>query len=135
MPSTAPKCQFSLQCRIRRACHLQLRVTDLLPRDLEAPHLHRRRMGEDNWGHIVNLYDALLLVCSSPGALLNPALALHRHKGGTKERTDTCVLRGIRLWAGVHAGNERAHRSNDDILMRRRQPCGRLMNDQGGKGR
>jgi hypothetical protein len=34
-----------------------------------------------------------------------------------------------------HAGNERARRSNDDILMRCRQLCGRLMKDQGAEGR
>ena len=43
---------------------------------LGSAHVYRRRTGEANWQAVVQLYDALLLVCASPVVAINRALAL-----------------------------------------------------------
>jgi len=43
---------------------------------LGSAHVYRRRTGEANWEAVVQLYDALLLVCASPVIAINRALAL-----------------------------------------------------------
>jgi predicted RNA polymerase sigma factor len=43
---------------------------------LGSAHVHRRRTGRANWEAVVQLYDALLLVCASPVVAINRALAL-----------------------------------------------------------
>jgi predicted RNA polymerase sigma factor len=48
---------------------------------LQSAHVHRCRTGEDNWEHVVSLYDALLQVSSSPVVRLNRALALAETQG------------------------------------------------------
>jgi len=50
------------------------------------------------------------------GASLNPALSIAATQGPHEGGAGACVMQGLRLWAGVHAGNGRAQRSNDDIL-------------------
>src|SRR5262245_38248799 len=48
---------------------------------VQSAHAHRCRTGEDNWGHVVSLYDALLQVSGSPVVRLNRALALVETRG------------------------------------------------------
>ena len=43
---------------------------------LGSAHVYRRRTGQANWEAVVQLYDALLLVCASPVIAINRALAL-----------------------------------------------------------
>jgi len=43
---------------------------------LGSAHVYRRRTGQANWEAVVQLYDALLLVCASPVVAINRALAL-----------------------------------------------------------
>ena len=48
---------------------------------LQSAHIHRRRTGESNWAAIVELYDALFALGSSPVVAINRALALAEVKG------------------------------------------------------
>jgi RNA polymerase sigma-70 factor (ECF subfamily) len=48
---------------------------------LQSAHVHRCRTGEDNWGHVVSIYDALLEVSGSPVVRLNRALAVAETQG------------------------------------------------------
>jgi predicted RNA polymerase sigma factor len=43
---------------------------------LGSAHVHRRRTGQANWEAVVQLYDALLVLCDSPVVAINRALAL-----------------------------------------------------------
>ena len=48
---------------------------------LQSAHAHRCRTGEDNWGHVLSLYDALLELSGSPVVRLNRALAIAETQG------------------------------------------------------
>jgi predicted RNA polymerase sigma factor len=48
---------------------------------LQSAHAHRCRTGENNWAHVVSLYDALLVVSGSPVVMLNRALAVAETQG------------------------------------------------------
>src|SRR5262249_25362933 len=48
---------------------------------LQSAHVHRRRTGEANWSEVVQLYDALLRMVSSPVVAINRALALAELEG------------------------------------------------------
>jgi RNA polymerase sigma-70 factor (ECF subfamily) len=48
---------------------------------LQSAHVHRCRTGEDNWSHVVGLYDALLELGGSPVVRLNRALAIAETEG------------------------------------------------------
>jgi predicted RNA polymerase sigma factor len=50
---------------------------------LGSAHVYRRRTGQANWEAVVQLYDALLLVCASPVVAINRALALAEIHGPT----------------------------------------------------
>jgi hypothetical protein len=120
----------------RSARHPRLRVTDLLPRTWRHPICIAARTGRT----IGDTSSISMTPCCWSAArreLCSTRLcALQRHKGGTKERADR--YGGMRLWAGVHAGNERAQRSNDDInddiLVRRRQTLRQAHEWSGRKG-
>jgi RNA polymerase sigma-70 factor (ECF subfamily) len=43
---------------------------------LQSAHVHRLRSGQANWGAVVQLYDALMALSSSPVVALNRALAI-----------------------------------------------------------
>ena len=48
---------------------------------LQSAHAHRCRTGEDNWDHVLSLYDALLELSGSPVVRLNRALAIAETQG------------------------------------------------------
>jgi predicted RNA polymerase sigma factor len=48
---------------------------------LGSAHVHRRRTGQANWEAVVQLYDALLLLCDSPVVAINRALAVAEMQG------------------------------------------------------
>jgi predicted RNA polymerase sigma factor len=48
---------------------------------LGSAHVYRRRTGQANWQAVVQLYDALLLVCDSPVVAINRALAIAEMRG------------------------------------------------------
>ena len=48
---------------------------------VQSAHAHRCRTGEDNWGHVLSLYDALLELSGSPVVRLNRALAIAETQG------------------------------------------------------
>jgi RNA polymerase sigma-70 factor (ECF subfamily) len=48
---------------------------------LQSAHVYRCRTGENNWAHVVSLYDALLEVSGSPVVMLNRALAVSETQG------------------------------------------------------
>ena len=48
---------------------------------LQSAHVHRCRTGDDNWSHVVSLYDALLELGGSPVVRLNRALAIAETEG------------------------------------------------------
>jgi predicted RNA polymerase sigma factor len=50
---------------------------------LGSAHVYRRRTGQANWEAVVQLYDALLLLCASPVVAINRALALAEIHGPT----------------------------------------------------
>ena len=43
---------------------------------LQSVHVHRRRMGHDNWAEVVQFYDALVALTDSPVVAINRALAI-----------------------------------------------------------
>jgi RNA polymerase sigma-70 factor (ECF subfamily) len=43
---------------------------------LQSAHVHRRLTGHNNWAEVVQLYDALASITSSPVVLINRALAI-----------------------------------------------------------
>jgi RNA polymerase sigma-70 factor (ECF subfamily) len=43
---------------------------------LQSAHVHRCRAGENNWMHVVQLYDALFAISGSPVVAINRALAI-----------------------------------------------------------
>lgn len=50
---------------------------------LQSAHVHRRRTGQDNWGAVVQLYDALSALTGSPVVAINRALAIAEVQGAT----------------------------------------------------
>lgn len=48
---------------------------------LQSAHVHRRRTGRANWPDVVQLYDALLALASSPVVAINRALAIAHVRG------------------------------------------------------
>ncbi|HJX28720.1 MAG TPA: DUF6596 domain-containing protein [Thermoanaerobaculia bacterium] len=50
---------------------------------LQSAHVHRRRTGQDNWGAVVQLYEALSALTGSPVVAINRALALAEIQGAT----------------------------------------------------
>jgi predicted RNA polymerase sigma factor len=48
---------------------------------LGSAHVHRRRTGQANWEAVVQLYDALLVLCDSPVVAINRALAVAEMQG------------------------------------------------------
>ena len=48
---------------------------------LQSAHAHRRRTGTANWEAVLELYDALLLLCPSPVVAVNRALAVAEVRG------------------------------------------------------
>lgn len=48
---------------------------------LQSAHVHRRMTGEQNWGDIVELYDALLALSASPVVAINRAVAIGEANG------------------------------------------------------
>lgn len=48
---------------------------------LQSAHIHRRRTGKENWGAVVQLYDALSALTSSPVVAINRALAIAEWQG------------------------------------------------------
>jgi predicted RNA polymerase sigma factor len=61
---------------LRRASALGAIGRYQLEAALGSAHVYRRRTGQANWEAVVQLYDALLLVCASPVVAINRALAL-----------------------------------------------------------
>ena len=61
---------------IRRAGSMRSIGRYQLEGALGSAHVYRRRTGQANWEAVVQLYDALLLVCASPVIAINRALAL-----------------------------------------------------------
>lgn len=43
---------------------------------VQSAHVHRCRTGENNWAHVISLYDALLSICTSPVLRLNRSVAV-----------------------------------------------------------
>jgi RNA polymerase sigma-70 factor (ECF subfamily) len=50
---------------------------------LQSAHVYRCRTGRDNWGAVVELYDALLALSSSPVVAINRALAVAELNGAS----------------------------------------------------
>jgi predicted RNA polymerase sigma factor len=50
---------------------------------LQSAHVHRRRTGDANWAAVVQLYDALLALSSSPVVAINRAVAIAELKGAS----------------------------------------------------
>jgi predicted RNA polymerase sigma factor len=50
---------------------------------LQSAHVHRRRTGDANWAAVVQLYDALLALSSSPVVAINRALAIAELHGAS----------------------------------------------------
>ena len=50
---------------------------------LQSAHVHRRRTGRANWVEVVQLYDALLAISSSPVVAINRALAIAQLHGAS----------------------------------------------------
>jgi RNA polymerase sigma-70 factor (ECF subfamily) len=48
---------------------------------LQSAHVYRRRTGEDNWAAVLQLYDALLAIASSPVVAINRSLAVAEVEG------------------------------------------------------
>jgi RNA polymerase sigma-70 factor (ECF subfamily) len=48
---------------------------------LQSAHVHRCRTGRANWGEVVRLYDALLMLVASPVVAINRALAVAEAEG------------------------------------------------------
>ncbi|TLY77963.1 MAG: RNA polymerase subunit sigma-70 [Gammaproteobacteria bacterium] len=48
---------------------------------LQSAHVYRRRTGHVNWAAVVELYDALLVLCGSPVVAINRALAIAETQG------------------------------------------------------
>ena len=48
---------------------------------LQSAHVYRRRTGHANWAAVVELYDALLVLCGSPVVAINRALAIAETQG------------------------------------------------------
>jgi RNA polymerase sigma-70 factor (ECF subfamily) len=61
---------------LRRAANAGVIGRYQLEAALQSAHVHRCRTGAENWGHIVQLYDALAMLISSPVVAINRALAI-----------------------------------------------------------
>jgi len=66
---------------LRRASTLGAIGRYQLEAALGSAHVHRRRTGQANWEAVVQLYDALLLLCDSPVVAINRALAVAEMQG------------------------------------------------------
>lgn len=66
---------------LRRASALGAIGRYQLEAALGSAHVYRRRTGQANWEAVVQLYDALLLLCASPVVAINRALALAETHG------------------------------------------------------
>jgi predicted RNA polymerase sigma factor len=66
---------------LRRACAMNDIGRYQLEAALQSAHAHRRRSGHDNWAEVVQLYDALAVLTSSPVVAINRALAIAELKG------------------------------------------------------
>ena len=66
---------------LRRASGLGAIGRYQLEAALGSAHVYRRRTGRANWEAVVQLYDALLVLCDSPVVALNRALALAQIQG------------------------------------------------------
>ena len=61
---------------LRRASTMNAIGRYQLEAALQSAHVHRRRSGHDNWAAVVQLYDALSALTSSPVVAINRALAV-----------------------------------------------------------
>ena len=70
---------------------------------LQSAHVHRRRSGEDNWGDVVQLYDALLAMSGSPVVAINRALAITEVRGAAEGLAALDAVAEDRASRGVSA--------------------------------
>lgn len=66
---------------IRRASALGSIGRYQLEAALQSAHVYRRRMGQDNWAEVAQLYDALSALSDSPVVAINRALAIAELRG------------------------------------------------------
>jgi len=50
---------------------------------LQSAHVHRRMTGQNNWGDVVQLYEALLALSGSPVVAINRAVAIGELRGAS----------------------------------------------------
>ena len=121
---------------IRRAAALGSAGRYQLEAALQSAHVERRRTGRENWGAVVQLYDALFSIAGSPVVAINRALAIAEVHGAAAGLE--AMPNGARLaeyqpyWAARAAllartgANDEAQHAYDMAIGLERDPAVRL---------